>query len=354
MAALMGATHVLSSVPPVGDFDQDPVLADAACAGALVAAAAMGSSGRFPAQADDTPSPSSSFPPSSSPDFSLPSSSSMLSPAPPSPLPATSPGQDLPTLSPRLQWVGYLSSTGVYGDRGGGWVDEDTAPCPASPKGVARYVAEEAWRDMCELHGVPVVVFRLGGIYGPGRSMLDTVAARARASAGPRTHPASGAESRSQRARGSRKFTSRCHVGDVVAVLCASIARTAEIAVAEEVVEAAAAVGEAAAVLSSAPPPSFSSAPATSRVYNVVDDEPAPRADAAAFARILLQLPLDDADADAGVDASGTGGNGVESARGEKRVRNDRIKGELGVRLRYPTYREGLAAIADGDRTPFF
>lgn len=84
-------------------------------------------------------------------------------------------------------------------------------------------------------------------------------------------------------------------------------------------------------------------------IYNVVDDEPAPREDAAAFARALLGLEPGGV---GGMDAGGMDA-GAEGARGEKRVRNARIKDELGVTLLYPTYREGLTAIADGDRTPF-
>lgn len=85
-------------------------------------------------------------------------------------------------------------------------------------------------------------------------------------------------------------------------------------------------------------------------IYNVVDDEPAPREDAAAFARVLLGL---EPGGFGGMDAAGGMDAGAEGARGEKRVRNARIKDELGVTLLYPTYREGLTAIADGDRTPF-
>ena len=83
-------------------------------------------------------------------------------------------------------------------------------------------------------------------------------------------------------------------------------------------------------------------------IYNVVDDEPAPREDAAAFARALLGMEP----GSGGMDAGGMDA-GAEGARGEKRVRNARIKNELGVTLLYPTYREGLTAIAEGDRTPF-
>ena len=318
MRALMNATHVLSSVPPVGDFDRDPVLADAACVDALVASAAAASPGRFPANTTTTT-----------------------------------------TTTRTLRWVGYLSSTGVYGDKGGSWVDENTVPVPVSPKGIARYAAEEAWRELFDLHGVPVEVFRLGGIYGPGRSILDTVlaknaaATRSRASrvtgggavgtgSGTGTNGdggggggGGGTESRSQRARGSRKFTSRCHVGDVVAVLCASMSRRA----AEEQGDDDDNNGLAAATAT------------TMRVYNVVDDEPAPRADAAAYARKLLNIEGDDVDGDVAGDVAGGGAEG--SARGEKRVRNDKIKDELGVQLLYPTYREGLSAIAAGDMTPF-
>ena len=242
-----------------------------------------------------------------------------------------------------------------------------------------------------------MVVFRLGGIYGPGRSILDTVATQAKAAAAVRAGTTTttttttdgggggggAAESRSQRARGSRKFTSRCHVGDVVAVLCASIAQTA----AEEAAKAAEEeeeeeeekgdalssstrenVGARAGMTfpssssssfssfsfsSSSSSFSSSSSSSSMRLYNVVDDEPAPRCDAAAYARKLLNIDVDDSDDAAGGGDGDGDGAGPESARGEKRVRNDKIKDELGVRLLYPTYREGLAAIADGDKTPF-
>ena len=112
MEALMGATHVLSSVPPVGDFDRDPVLADAACADALVAAAVASSPGRYPA--------SSAAPASAEKEEEkkkkMKKGSSSTTSSPSSPLSA-------------LRWVGYLSSTGVYGDKGGAWVDESTPAC---------------------------------------------------------------------------------------------------------------------------------------------------------------------------------------------------------------------------------
>ena len=253
VAALAAATHVLASVPPVADFDRDPVLTDARCV-------------------------------------------------------------DVLARSENLRWLGYLSSTGVYGDKLGAWVDEDEPAEPLSPKSVARLDAERAWFELATRHTLPLKIFRLGGIYGPGRSILDAVAAKAAA----RARGGVAAESRSQRARKSRGYTSRCHVADIVATICASVDAGDETEI--------------------------------GRVYNVADDEPAPRGEAAAFAAKLLGVASDRRRES---DGEGDGGGGAERARGEKRVRNDRIKVELGVELLFPTYREGLAAIAEGNRTPF-
>ena len=216
--------------------------------------------------------------------------------------------------SENLRWLGYLSSTGVYGDKLGAWVDEDEPAEPLSPKSVARLDAERAWFELATRHTLPLKIFRLGGIYGPGRSILDAVAAKAAA----RARGGVAAESRSQRARKSRGYTSRCHVADIVATICASVDAGDETEI--------------------------------GRVYNVADDEPAPRGEAAAFAAKLLGVASDRRRES---DGEGDGGGGAERARGEKRVRNDRIKVELGVELLFPTYREGLAAIAEGNRTPF-
>ena len=70
-------------------------------------------------------------------------------------------------------WIGYLSTTGVYGDRGGAWVDEDVAPMPGSARAARRVAAEQAWREAAS--GRPLDIFRLAGIYGPGRSAFDTL-----------------------------------------------------------------------------------------------------------------------------------------------------------------------------------
>ncbi len=131
-----------------------------------------------------------------------------------------------------LEWIGYLSTTGVYGDHRGLWVDEDTPLGPSGERGRRRRDAEEQWLNFWSGHGIPVHIFRLAGIYGPGRSALDAVRAGA-----------------AQRIDKPGQVFSRIHVDDIVAVLRASIAR-----------------------------------PNGGRAYNVCDDRPAPPAEVVAFA----------------------------------------------------------------------
>ncbi|MCC6467501.1 MAG: SDR family oxidoreductase [Alphaproteobacteria bacterium] len=194
---------------------------------------------------------------------------------------------DLRQLS-GIRWAGYLSTTGVYGDRAGQWVDETSALAPSGSRGERRVAAEQAWLGL----GLPVHVFRLAGIYGPGRSAIDTVR-----------------EGRARRIDKPGQVFSRIHVDDIAAVLMASIAR-----------------------------------PDPGAVYNVCDDDPAPPHEVIDEACRLLGVappPLERfADAQASMS---------DMARSfyadSKRVRNDRIKNELGVRLTYPSYREGLRAL---------
>jgi nucleoside-diphosphate-sugar epimerase len=193
-------------------------------------------------------------------------------------------GADLARLAP--EWVGYLSTTGVYGDRAGGWVDETAALAPVGARGRRRVAAEAGW---CAL-GLEPHIFRLAGIYGPGRSALDTVRA-----------------GRAQRIDKPGQVFSRIHVDDLAAVLEASIAR-----------------------------------PNPGAIYNVCDDEPAPPPDVIAYACRLLGVPAPPLIRfdDAALSAM------ARSFYGEsKRVSNRRIKAELGVALRYPDYRVGLAAL---------
>jgi nucleoside-diphosphate-sugar epimerase len=187
-------------------------------------------------------------------------------------------------------WVGYLSTTGVYGDRGGAWVDEDTPLRPTSARGEARVTAEEEWRALHRDHGLPVHVFRLAGIYGPGRSAFDRLR-----------------DGTARRILKPGQVFSRVHVEDIAQVLLASMRR-----------------------------------PDPGAVYNVCDDEPAPPQDVIAHAAELLGVPVPP---DMPFEAADLGPMARSFYADNKRVRNDRIKSDLGVRLRYPDYRAGLAGI---------
>jgi nucleoside-diphosphate-sugar epimerase len=197
-----------------------------------------------------------------------------------------------------LRWIGYLSTTGIYGDHGGAWIDESTPPTPQSARSVERLAAEQDWRTFGRVAGKPVQVFRLSGIYGPGRSPLVNLA---RGTAHRIVKPG--------------QVFSRIHVDDIAAVLWASMQRSRPGA-----------------------------------VYNVADDEPAPPQDVISYAAHLAnvtpppEVPYEAADLS-------------PMARSfyaeNKRVSNRLIKEELGVRLSYPTYREGLRALYEaGEYAP--
>lgn len=185
-------------------------------------------------------------------------------------------------------WVGYLSTTGVYGDHQGGWVDEKTPLTPQSDRGRQRVLAEGQWLAT----GLPVHVFRLAGIYGPGRGPFEKVR-----------------DGTARRIIKPGQIFSRIHVDDIAQVLEASIRR-----------------------------------PNPGAAYNVCDNNPCPPEEVIGHAARLLGLPEPPAVAFADVEPTMT-----PMARGfyqeSKRVRNDRIKDELGVRLLYPDYPEGLAAL---------
>ncbi|MBL4864071.1 MAG: SDR family oxidoreductase [Rhodobiaceae bacterium] len=189
-----------------------------------------------------------------------------------------------------LEWIGYLSTTGVYGDRGGDWVDESDELRPTSDRGRRRVAAEKVWFDLGERWGVPVQSFRLAGIYGPGRNQIVSL--------------------RTGKARRIVKpghVFSRIHVDDIATVLEASIAR-----------------------------------PRGGAAYNVCDNEAAPPQDVVAFAASLagFEVPPEVTFEDANLTPM------ARSFYAEsKRVSNSLIKRELGVMLRYPTYREGLRAL---------
>ena len=193
--------------------------------------------------------------------------------------------------SPSVRWIGYFSTVGVYGDTGGGWVDEDTPAVPASERGQRRLAAENAWRKLGRDTGKAVNILRLPGIYGPGRSAIeDVLAGTARSIIKP------------------GQVFNRIHVEDIASATIAAAKRAAP-----------------------------------DRVYNITDDEPCAPQDVVTHAAKLLGAPpppeLDFATANLSPMA--------RSFYSEsKRVRNGRMKAELLPRLAYPTYREGLAAIA--------
>jgi len=196
---------------------------------------------------------------------------------------------DIAAIS-HLAWLGYLSTTGVYGNRDGGWVDENSELRSSGARGRWRAAAEAAWLDLQRERQVPVHVFRLAGIYGPGRSPFDAL----------RAGTAKRIDKRGQ-------VFSRIHVDDIAQVLMASIVQ-----------------------------------PRPGAVYNVCDDEPAAFADGIAHAAELLGIaapPL------VPFEAAGLSPMARSFYDDNKRVSNALIKSELGVSLRYPTYRDGLAAI---------
>ncbi|MEM9850797.1 MAG: SDR family oxidoreductase [Pseudomonadota bacterium] len=183
----------------------------------------------------------------------------------------------------QFKWIGYLSTTGVYGDHGGAWVDEDTALRPSTRRGAWRVEAEAAWAALTR----PAHIFRLAGIYGPGRGPFAKVR-----------------DGSARRIIKPGQVFSRIHVEDIAQVLLASIER-----------------------------------PSPGRVYNVCDNDPAPPQDVIGHAAELLGLPLPPEEPFETAEMSSM----ARSFYGEsKRVRNTRIREELGVTLRYPSYRDGL------------
>lgn len=196
----------------------------------------------------------------------------------------------------RTRTIVYLSTIGVYGDSAGAWVDEDTQPRPGSARSRARLSAEEAWRRFGDENGKSVAILRLAGIYGPGRNALVTLANGA-----------------ARRIVKPGQVFNRIHVADIAQAIDACFAKAA------------------------------------TGVFNLADDEPAPPQDVIAFAAELLgkppppEIPFEEARA-------GMSAMAQSFYEENRRVRNVKLKQTLGVRLAYPTYREGLRALfAAGD-----
>jgi nucleoside-diphosphate-sugar epimerase len=195
--------------------------------------------------------------------------------------------------APGLRWIGYFSTTGVYGDRDGGWVDEATPPAPGQDRSRRRLAAEEAWRALAARRGVSLDLFRTAGIYGPGRSVLDEVRA-----------------GRARRVDKPGHLFARIHVEDIAAAVLAAAARPA----------------------------------AGARVLHLADDRPAANAEVVAEAARLLGRPAPPlvpfAEARAAMSPMG-----ASFWAENRRVASAATKAALGLAWRYPSYREGLAAI---------
>lgn len=197
--------------------------------------------------------------------------------------------EEVAARAQQFEWVGYLSTTAVYGDHQGAWVDEATPATPTARRGRWRVAAEQQWAGV---KGLPLHIFRLAGIYGPARGPFSKL-----------------------RRGGLRRIIkkdqvfSRIHVDDIAQVLAASMAR-----------------------------------PNPGAIYNVCDDEPVPPQDVIGYAAELQGLPLPPAVPFEEAEMTPMARSFYME---NKRVRNDRIKDELGVRLLYPNYRIGLEALVD-------
>jgi len=199
--------------------------------------------------------------------------------------------------APQLQSIAYLSTIGVYGDHGGAWVDEETPATPISGRSSARLAAEREWQALGSRAGKPVAILRLSGIYGPGQNALVQVA-----------------RGTAKRIGRPGQLFNRIHVADIAQAIDAVYAQRAE------------------------------------GIFNITDDEPTAQGIPVAFAAELLgvapppEIPFDEA-------AKSMSPMARSFYAESKRVRNEKLKRALGVRLRYPTYREGLRALFADEQT---
>ncbi|KAL1810457.1 hypothetical protein ACET3Z_027447 [Daucus carota] len=200
-----------------------------------------------------------------------------------------------------LRWLCYLSSTGVYGNCGGAWVDEDypVSSTSGSAKAKARLAAEEGWLHFGSQLGLETKIFRLGGIYGPGRSAIDTILKQKQLS-------------EVQRLRSFSRYTSRVHISDICQALHASIQK-----------------------------------PSTMSIFNIVDDDPTPREEVFMYGQSLVEKKWPGHTRQLTSHERAESSFSKANVRGDKRVSNARMKKELGVQLRHPSYRSGLQSILE-------
>lgn len=199
-------------------------------------------------------------------------------------------GHDLAARAKHIKWLAYLSTTGVYGDRQGGWVDETSPLQPSTSRGHARLAAETGWLKLWQDAGLPVHLFRLAGIYGPGRNQLQSLKS-----------------GKARRIVKPGQVFSRIHVSDIAGILVASIDR-----------------------------------PNPGSAYNVCDDEAAAPQDVVAHAAELLGIEPPPEVAFEDADLSDMAASFYAES---KRISNDKVKTELGYRFKYPSFRQGLKAL---------
>lgn len=203
--------------------------------------------------------------------------------------------EDIIRQQSSIKWIGYLSSTNIYGDHGGDWVDENTETRPSNKRGSRRVKAEKQWLSLYEKHNLPVHVFRLSGIYGPGRSALDSVRA-----------------GMARRINKPGHVFSRTHIADIVQTIIASMM-----------------------------------SPNPGSIYNLCDDHAAPSHEVIEYACRLLEIepppliPFNEADM-APIARSFYNDN--------KLIHNNKIKTELGIKLHYPDFKTGLEACLEAEK----
>ena len=200
----------------------------------------------------------------------------------------------LASCAAQMRWLGYLSTTGVYGDHQGAWVDEDTPAQKVGARGQRRVDAENAWGALADALNLPMHYFRLAGIYGPGRNQLASLK-----------------RGTARRIEKPGQVFSRIHVADIAQILRASMAR-----------------------------------PHAGRAYNLCDDEAAPPQDVVTYAAQLMGVMPPPVIKFEAADLSPMAQSFYAD---NKRLKNDRIKQELGVQLAYPNYRDGLKALYEAE-----
>jgi nucleoside-diphosphate-sugar epimerase len=202
---------------------------------------------------------------------------------------------DVLRAAPKLKCVIYLSTIGVYGDAAGAWIDEDAPLVATSERGRERIVAERDWLDLSRRSNWRVRILRLGGIYGLGRNMIEKLRA-----------------GDARRIVKPGQVFNRIHVDDIAEAI--SLAARFE---------------------------------GASGAWNIVDDEPTPPQDVTAHAANLIGVPAPEEEP---FDAAALSPMARSFYADNKRVSNAKAKRDLGFAPLYPTYREGLAALARAER----